>query len=540
MRKDPKNVVVIGSSGGGTATLGHTDPNSLISAIQLELGMADAQISHALLVVLEKGKGMDNASEAVDEAALYEVEELQCQLTLNGLLKDVNQVCRQRSDLLARKIRNNEVQIDGLISISTHVGIFSELLKAVAAQDIPVTGSGGTSLAQISNLYGITLVGNTGGSVATTTYTRSVSYTLALASYWKADYDPGRRMKKIDVPKWNSVLNSCLPAFWGVCILKKGILMATTYDFYPYDRESTRVIVDLLSNNVLPAVCAIVMASSMAPPQEKGLSASSLTMAALIASINCSGSILSALIVGQVVHKVSTWILFKCIRANVPATMTNLLMTGGCGVVCALMIVWWVPSCLTISTTIRSVIRLSVSGNRWSRLFFGASWGCLCCYGSKVGWYHSTILPLILVEMENGDPSFLGAVDELSLVLVCAGTCGANVVYSWMHPGQSKLSAADIALCKRGFWINITCGDFVEVCYPFMNRRRAVNLAGYVASAISCALLVMGDQPAQSMAYLPLPVSVWLCGHDWLSMLVASSVALGIPFVVALVDNLVS
>ena len=35
-----------------------------------------------------------------------------------------------------------------------------------------------------------------------------------------------------------------------------------------------------------------------------------------------------------------------------------------------------------------------------------------CCqvfvYGSKIGWYHLIFLPLILLEMESGDPAFLG------------------------------------------------------------------------------------------------------------------------------------
>lgn len=29
-------------------------------------------------------------------------------------------------------------------------------------------------------------------------------------------------------------------------------------------------------------------------------------------------------------------------------------------------------------------------------------------YGSKIGWYHLIFLPLILLEMESGDPPFLG------------------------------------------------------------------------------------------------------------------------------------
>ena len=77
-------VAVVGFSGGGAATLGHTDPVRLLQQIQLELGRCHASaapgttaenkrevgeafppipyIRHALYVSLHSGKGLDHAT----------------------------------------------------------------------------------------------------------------------------------------------------------------------------------------------------------------------------------------------------------------------------------------------------------------------------------------------------------------------------------------------------------------------------------------------------------------------------------------------
>jgi hypothetical protein len=68
---------------------------------------------------------------------------------------------------------------------------FVKTLMAAAQTGIPVTGSGGTSLARAASLYGIVrLCGNAGDSVANTSVTRAVSYTHALSQAWQRDYRP--------------------------------------------------------------------------------------------------------------------------------------------------------------------------------------------------------------------------------------------------------------------------------------------------------------------------------------------------------------
>jgi len=176
----------------------------------------------------------------------------------------------------------------------------------------------------------------------------------------------------------------------------------------------------------------------------------------------------------------------------------------------------------------------------------GGVWGILSCYGSKVGFYHAIHLPLILVEMETGDASFLGAIDELTLVLVCAGICSGKLLGRAMTSAMKKKSAltdADAGLCRRGLWINLCYGDFIEACYPFMEKSWIVNLGGYAGSALSSAWLVWGavseNEIPKSLAYLPLPVSIALAGSQWLRYSVACLTAMGIPFLATLLDQLV-
>lgn len=131
---------------------------------------------------------------------------------------------------------------------------------------------------------------------------------------------------------------------------------------------------------------------------------------------------------------------------------------------------------------------------------------------------HSIFLPLILVEMELGDASMLGALDLLTLVLVCAGVCLGIMLVG---------SKDERSLAKRGMTINLLCGDFIEACYPHMERHRLVNLSGYVASSLSAVMLTGG---CRSSAYLPFPIAIWLT-DDRKTLLAASLMAFLIPFI---------
>jgi hypothetical protein len=258
--------------------------------------------------------------------------------------------------------------------------------------------------------------------------------------------------------------------------------------------------------------------------------------AAMVGVSACHDSILAGLLGGWVVSRLADHTLWTCLQCNVPSTMTNLLLGGGVGALVSVVLVatnltFLLQSITEICRTTLYSIMTRVPGT-------GFILGCAFCYGSKVGWYHKYFLPSILIEMERGDASFLGAVDELTLVLVSAGICLANVIChnsSHKHPGTIP--------ANRGLWINLLCGDFIEAAYPYMEESWFVNLMGYIASGISTEILLHSRQHNQqphvllSSAYVPVFVSIWLAKEEWQTMAKACTAALGISFIGGIVNN---
>lgn len=546
------SVALIGSSGGGTATLGHTNPAELIGTIHQELQKiedATAGITSVAFVSLEGGKSFDNVIEHQDIASLHQVKTNKdhrargCQIHISktATLNEINTVCKQLDQEISALILSGKIH--GVICISCSVDIFSKTLQSAAAKNLPVTGTGGTSLSLAASRYNIRLVGNAGGSVANTSLTRAVSYTHALSTDWKVSYRPWRHNDYITTSistsalSVKSVLNACLPAFWGACLLKRCLESQMFLgDGTNNMVEALGSCITVLENHVLPAACAVVLATI-----NSSQDSSSLIMASVLASSVCWRSILGGLLAGWIVPVWHRKMLFLCIVNNIPATMTNLVTSGGVGGITALFLLPIAPLLRSLTVFIRWAILQTVSSNFIIPPELGGFlWGCFCCYGSKVGWYHAVFLPLILIEMECGSPSFLGAIDELTLVLTCSGVCLGNLVFGEiLCPKKTTLSEAELSLSKRAMYINLLCGDFVEACYPFMDKHRLINFGCYLGSGMSSAFLVMvedEDIPLSS-AYLPLPLSIWLSGSRWHRFALSSVIGLLVPFAFTFISH---
>jgi hypothetical protein len=570
-----RSVGVIGSSGGGTATLGHTDPIQFLQILNDELEKIDDGIAMAIFVSLDGGKSMDTANPKLDRATLYAVEPVlltttattsttasrtyqdtqllgsfNVRIILRGTLMEVNQKCQEMDLEMAKQIESGLLK--SLICISCHAGIHEASLRAAAQLHIPVTGSGGSSLSTACASYGINLVGNAGGSVATTAHTRAVSYTHALSKAslsQNQDYRPWktRGSTTINRPSWRSVLNSCLPAFWAVCLLRRYLQYWIKHDGNDSSKSSIHHFSSLLSsgddkllkltwfraldlaleNFALPVACAIVMANAYAPHH-----GSTVILAATVASMVCRQTILGGLVAGWLVAVLSDRFMYFCIAWNVPATMTSLLVAGGTGGVVATALVPFVPTLRYCTTMVRWIVFKSMNG---SIPGVGFMMGCLFCYWSKVGYYHALCLPIILMEMETGQPSVWGAIDELTLVLVSAGINAANLITL-----SARSHGKTLSLCRRGLLINLLCGDFVEACYPFMEQYTLINIGGYFGSGLATQILARGRNPKSiaSLAYLPLPMSIWLA-TNWQRLAFAAMIAMGIPFQFTMFNNLV-
>jgi len=148
-------------------------------------------------------------------------------------------------------------------------------------------------------------------------------------------------------------------------------------------------------------------------------------------------------------------------------------------------------------------------------------------YGSRVGWYHQIFLPLICAEMEHGEMSLLGTLDWLTLCVVGAGACAAQLV--------KNTHAQDKALAKRGLAINLGFGDYIEACFPFLSRDKLLNITAYVASSISGA--VAAHVGARSTAFLAAPLAIGFSNAPR-HVSIAGGVAFTLPFSAGIICNL--
>ena len=217
---------------------------------------------------------------------------------------------------------------------------------------------------------------------------------------------------------------------------------------------------------------------------------------------------------------------------SIPATMTNILVAGCLGSFVALS---FMASGATfflgeVTQFIRSVVQSQPPslGPYWNGSGFGFIIGCVFCYGSKVGWYHKIFLPVILIEMEHGEASFWGSIDECALVLVSAGICAANIL----------TSRSSIEVSRRGLLINLLCGDFIEVAYPFMEASSVVSLGGYIASGLATEILYSSEaRNVMSSAYIPVNLSIFLA-KEWMSFAFAALTAFAVSFLGMVLQNI--
>jgi hypothetical protein len=316
-------------------------------------------------------------------------------------------------------------------------------------------------------------------------------------------------------------LNACLPAFWAACLASR-FLNVVLRDVHDADLDTVRQLLLTFESYALPTVCCVVMATSCASHH-----GSTAVMASCIAAMACRKSIVGAMLAGWLVSSIVGRVLYRCIIWNVPATMTNLVAAGGVGATVAIIITPLVPLLREITAWVRWGVRTTMDGSLPGAGFLI---GCIFCYGSKVGYYHALFLPIILIEMEHCEASIWGAIDECTLVLVSAGISAANLLTS------SDSNVTDNALCRRAVRINLLYGDFIEAAYPFMEKHPIVNAAGYIASGLSTELLARNPKDISSLAYLPLPVSIWLA-RDWQRMALASYMAFVVSFAGAALNN---
>jgi hypothetical protein len=349
-------------------------------------------LSHAIFISLCDGGGFDavgeedwQSNEDVSkgpEATLYTVgfnqsneisaneliDRFQVNKLATGPLSKVNARVKQLDSELASDIQSEESKIRGIISTSSKPSLFHETLTSASLKYLPMVGSGGTSLGILASTYDLKIIGNSGGSVATTTLTKARGWARGLAVEWDMKYDDScnsepSTIKMIDVskldtkisamPSLKSILESVLPSNLFVCISLRFISLwfpdtdaneSVCNNILMLQVQKTLQVLEYaLRHIVLGTSCSVLAATSrsqsnsgdqstilLAPSLAEVITSSSASLASSILSCG-GGSALAGLVVGSWIPSLMHTMSKFCLRHHITATMSNILSGGGVG-----------------------------------------------------------------------------------------------------------------------------------------------------------------------------------------------------------------
>lgn len=480
-----RQVAIIGSSGGNLYNLGGKEPQKLLDEILLQ--MESAGFTCAALQFIAAQTSMDSAKESTP-AVLYSwsISQEAPIIITEGTLREVNEAAQRLDREIAEQIELGE--IEGLIVMSADpVNINLHTFEAAARRKLPVTGTGGTSMAMIQSrgVHVIAVSGTTG----TTNRTRAVTFVTSLSKHWRLPYRPvigGSAASAIHGASSTSVwkrinirgiMMASLPGFIGMAL----ILAASKIP----GLSALTTVFDLMIK-ALPVIIAVIAAKQISELDEVSI------VAGIIAGVlSIEGGIIGGMIGGIGAGLIVHYIFRKCVEWRFPATTVNIVAGGISGLIAGLFVYFLIaPIALAAGEAIRLLLETLVS---WSPAFAGLIAGLIIWPAIIGGIYHAAILPIVLLEMELTSNSFLGAVDMVGLVMVSAGITLANII--------APRDKGEAAVAAPGFAINMGFGTFVEAAYPFMFSNKLV-FAGAIASAGLGGLLV-GMFEVRGTAYVP-------------------------------------
>lgn len=508
-----KRLAIIGSSGGHLFVLGGQDARGLLGEIVQQAAAANFIVSEALFVAASTS--LDSIPESAT-ASLWRMTPEGLQAGEPLPLQEVNQLAGQASAELAEKIRRGEV--DALIMVSADPKSTNrEVVQAAAEMNIPVVGSGGSSMAE-ARAMGANVIASS-GTTGSTNRTRAIGYISALAGYWKVKYTPviGKVAQADTTQSWKriqirSIMMGSLPGFIAMAlILALGKI--------PFLTESFAPLFDLLVG-ALPIVVAVVAARQISGLEDVGI------VAGVVAGVlSRDGGILGGIVGGVAAGLLAGYLLNASFRLRFPATTAS-LVAGAVGGLLAGFAVYFLlaPITLWLGNGIRGVIQGALN---FSPVLTGALAGLLIWPAIIGGVYHAAILPIVLLEMETQGNSFLGAVDMTGLVMVSAGITLANI----LSPRQTS----ERALAVPGFLVNVGFGTFVEAAYPYMFSDRRVFAAALFSAMVGGGLC--GWFGVRGTAYVPALVAPTVSNQP-LGFLISMAAALAAACLLTLLINL--
>lgn len=480
-----KTIAIIGSSGGNLYNLGGKDPLKLLQELVIQL--ESAGIGCGAIQFVGADASMDNAKGST-QAALYGWDEsLQTPKPLaEGSLDEINQVATQLDQDIAAQIRQG--RIGALIMMSADPTRTNACaVEAAIDMNLPITGTGGTSMA-LTSAKGANVLA-VSGTTGTTNRTRAVTFVTTLCQHWGLTYRPiigatadatsgrtgeGSPWRRISI---RGIMLASLPGFIAMALLlalSKIPALAGLSEIF-----------DIMIK-ALPIILAAIAAKQISDLDEVSI------VSGIIAGVmSVEGGIIGGIIGGIGAGLLGHVLFRKCVQWRFPATTVNIVAGGLSGLISGLIVYFMVaPIALQAGEGIRWLLEAAVST---SSILAGLLAGLLIWPAILGGVYHAAILPIVLLEMERTGNSFLGAVDMAGLVMVSAGITLANII--------APRDKGEAAVAVPGFLINIGFGTFVEAAYPFMFSNKFI-FGGAIVSAGLGGLLV-GMFEVQGTAYVP-------------------------------------
>ncbi|AJY77532.1 PTS sugar transporter [Paenibacillus beijingensis] len=510
-----KKVAVLGSSGGNLFHSGGSDPVSLLREIQTQCRAADITVQAVQFIAAEGSmdhlKGSTPAAMYGWNAASEGFERL-----AGGTLAEINREAAALDEEIARMIEEGE--IDGLILMSADPsGANRRAVEAAARRQLPVVGTGGTSMATVKS-KGANVIAFS-GTTGTTNLTRAVSYAMALSRYWKLPYrmasgdggiggSSGSGWKRVKI---SGIMTSSMPAFIAVLV----IMSLAKLPFLSGLQDAV-----LILSALPPVILAALAARKVADLGEVTLIAG--VTAGLL---SVPGGIIGAIIAGLAAGWLAPWTFRLCTQRNFPATTVNITAGALSGLAPGLLILFALgPLTTAAANGIRQALEALLQLNP---AVIGLGFGLLMWPAIMRGWYHATVLPLILLEMEKEGNSFFGALDMAGLVMVSAGILLARIAFPAAPEERKPL--------LRPLWMNIGFGTFIEASYRYMKENKFVQAGAIVSSGL--VGMIAGQFGLKSTAYVP-SYAALLLSNDAPRFLLAMAVGLLGGFIAASAANL--
>jgi len=474
-----KRLAIVGSSGGNLYNQGGNNPTGMMKEIFLQAESAGFEVGY--IQFIGTTGSMDNISMNA-KARLYTLADGKEVATDEASLSEINQLSADKDKELARLIRDNK--IDGMMLMSCDPqGVNKAAILAAVEKEIPIAGTGGTSIAIVQSMGGRVIAAS--GTTGTTNRTRAISAMSAFSKEWNVKYKPvigsaGGEVQQGSVWKrinFRGIMMASMPGF-----IAMALCLALSKVPGLSGLEST---FDLLIG-ILPVIIAAIAAKQISGLDEVGI------VAGIIAgSLSTNGGIIGGLASGIIAGILAYYIINLCFKYKVPGTTANIAAGGISGLAAGFVGMFLIaPVALWLGEAIKNLIDMALNYNA---VLAGGVAGFAIWFAIIGGVYHAAILPIVLLEMEATGYSFLGSIDMCALVMVCAGIQLAYIIKP-NNPSERVTSIPNII-------INICFGTFVEAAYPYMFSNKKV-FAGTIGAATISGILV-GLFGVKGTAYVP-------------------------------------